>query len=60
MLKVLFSAQYILQAAFLSRFIDDEDEDLVESFKDNEFVLTEQVVKNGYELVTSILVLAIE
>ena len=32
----------------------------MESFKDNEFVLTEQVVKNGYELVTSILVLAIE
>jgi len=27
------------------RFIDDEDEDLVESFKDNEFVLTEQVSK---------------
>ena len=32
----------------------------MESFKDNEFVLTEQVVKNGYEFVTSILVLSEE
>ena len=30
--------------AFLPRFIDDEDEDLIESFKNNDFVLTEQVV----------------
>ena len=30
--------------AFLPRFIDDEDEDLVESFKNNDFVLTGQVV----------------
>ena len=29
--------------AFLTRFIDDEDEDLVESFKNNDFVLTGQV-----------------
>ena len=33
-----------LQACFLKRFIDDEDEDLVESFKNNDFVLTGQVV----------------
>ena len=35
-------AHYI--KAFLPRFIDDEDEDLIESFKNNDFVLTEQVV----------------
>ena len=32
-----------LEKGFLTRFIDDEDEDLVESFKDNDFVLTGQV-----------------
>jgi len=33
------------------RFIDDEDEDLVESFKNNDFVLTEQVSKEDGVLV---------